>query len=416
MEQLDLILEKANICLNCKKPMCKLGCPISTNIPEFIQEIKLKNFENAYNILQENNMLSEICSTVCPVEDQCMGKCVRGIKGIPIQINVLERYVDEWATDNKIEYKPEISPNCNKKVAIIGSGPAGLACAIDLAKEGASVTIFEKEEKCGGILTYGIPDFRLSKKVVNEIIERIKDLGIVIRNNVEFGNDITIDELHKQGFDEIFIGVGAQKQTIYSLGKENISGIYKSDEFLKKYCNGEKINNLGTTIVIGGGNVAIDSARVAVKQGAEKVYIVYRRNKELMPARKIEIDEAIKDGVEFIYQTKVIAANEDNKRVQEIECIKTRIENNKAVEIENSNFKMKANTVIFAIGASLDIRPFENSGIKYENGLVCVDENYKTNIEGVYAGGDAVETKSTVCRAIETGKKVAKEIIKNSKI
>ena len=162
--------------------------------------------------------------------------------------------------------------------------------------------------------------------------------------------------------------------------------------------------------------MAIDSARVAVKQGAEKVYIVYRRNKELMPARKIEIDEAIKDGVEFIYQTKVIAANEDNKRVQDIECIKTRIENNKAVEIENSNFKMKANTVIFAIGASLDIRPFENSGIKYENGLVCVDENYKTNIEGVYAGGDAVETKSTVCRAIATGKKVAKEIIKNSKI
>jgi len=411
VESIDRVLDKASKCLNCKNPMCRKGCPIATNIPSFISKIKENNFKEAYYILQENNIMSEICSTVCPVENQCTGSCIKGLKGEPVEINYLEKYINNWAKDNNITYEPKVENIKNGKVAVIGAGPAGIACAVELRKAGIDVTIFEKEEKSGGILEYGIPDFRLSKNVVENLISRVKALGIKIETGVEFRKDITIESLRKQGFNNIFLGIGAQKQSTYKLTDQETKDIYKSDDFLNKYNKGKNIENLGITVVIGGGNVALDSARTAIRMGAKKVYILYRRNEELMPARKIELEEAIEDGVNVVFQTKVIGAKVENGRINEIECIKTKIENNKAVDIENSNYTMQANTVIFAIGAKADEKQLENLGIKTEYGLVCVDENYMTNIEGVYAGGDLVESKSSVCRAIATGKKAAQAIL-----
>lgn len=411
MKNIDNVLEKASKCLNCKNPMCRKGCPIATNIPSFISKIKENNFEEAYNILQENNIMSEICSTVCPVENQCMGSCVRGIKSEPIEINYLERFINNWAKENNIIYTPKVKPLTNKKVAIIGAGPAGIACAVELRKEGIDVTIFEKEEKSGGILEYGIPDFRLERNIIENLINRVKDLGVKIKNNIELGKDITPESLKEQGYNAIFIGIGAQKQSTYKLTNENTQNIYNSDDFLKRYSLGKKIKNLGTVVVIGGGNVAFDSARTAIRMGAKEVYILYRRNEELMPARKIELQEAIEDGVKVIFQTKVISAKTENNMIKAIECIKTNIENEKAIDIEGSNYVMEANTVVFAIGAKADESFFEKLGIKTENGLITVDDNYMTNIDGVYAGGDLIESKSSVCRAIATGKKAANAIL-----
>lgn len=411
MESLDNVLEKASKCLNCKNPLCRNGCPIATNIPSFISKIKENDFEKAYEILQENNIMSEICSTICPVENQCMGSCVRGIKGKPVEISNLERFINDWAKANNITYKPKTETLKNEKVAVIGAGPAGLACAVELRKAGIDVSIFEKESREGGILEYGIPDFRLDKNIVENVINKIKSLGININTNVEFGKDITIESLKEQGFDNIFLAIGAEKQSTYRLTDEQTNNIFNSDDFLKKYNTGETLQNLGTTVVIGGGNVAFDSARTAIRMGAKEVYILYRRNEELMPARKIELQEAIEDGVKVIFQTKVTSAKVENGKVKEIECIKTKIENDKAVDIEGSNYTMEADSVIFAIGAKANETIFENLGINTEYGLVCVDENYMTNIDGVYAGGDLVESKSSVCRAIATGKKAAKAIL-----
>lgn len=411
MENLDDVLNKASKCLNCKNPMCRKGCPIATNIPEFISKIKENNYLEAYNILQENNLMSEICSTVCPVERQCMGSCVRGINGEPVQINYLERFINDWAKENNIKYDIKCKNISNKKIAIIGAGPAGLACSIELRKAGADVTIFEKEEMCGGILEYGIPDFRLSKNTIENLIDKVQALGVKIKTGVELGKDIDIKTLKEQGYEYIFLGMGAEKQTTYTLTNEQVYGIFKSDEFLKAYNTGKQIKNLGTTVVIGGGNVAFDSARTALRMGAKEVYILYRRNEELMPARKIELQEAIEDGVQMVFQTKVIGATVANGKLNQIECIKTKIENEKAVDIKGSNYMMKVDTVIFAIGSKANEQLLNKLGIKTENGLVCVNENYMTNIDKVYAGGDLVETKSSVCRAIATGKKAAKAIL-----
>ena len=411
MENLDDVLNKASKCLNCKNPMCRKGCPIATNIPAFISKIKENNYLEAYNILQENNLMSEICSTVCPVERQCMGSCVRGIKGEPVQINYLERFINDWAKENNIKYDMKCKNISNKKIAIIGAGPAGLACSIELRKAGADVTIFEKEKMCGGILEYGIPDFRLSKNTIENLIDKVQALGVKIKTGVELGKDIDIKTLKEQGYEYIFLGMGAEKQTTYTLTNEQVYGIFKSDEFLKAYNTGKQIKNLGTTVVIGGGNVAFDSARTALRMGAKEVYILYRRNEELMPARKIELQEAIEDGVQMVFQTKVIGATVANGKLNQIECIKTKIENEKAVDIKGSNYMMKVDTVIFAIGSKANEQLLNKLGIKTENGLVCVNENYMTNIDKVYAGGDLVETKSSVCRAIATGKKAAKAIL-----
>lgn len=407
-------IDKANKCLNCKKPMCKEGCPIGTSIPEFISKIKEQDYKSAYELLQENNIMSEICSRICPVETQCMSKCVRGIKGEPVQINYLEKYVNDFAKQNNINYEYKTEKSINRKIAIIGSGPAGIACAVELAKAGIKeITIFEKEPKCGGILEYGIPDFRLSKEIVQNVINKVKKLGIEIKNNIEFGKDITIDTLKQNGYSEIFIAVGATIAGTYKLSEKEANNIYKADDFLKKYAIGKPIQNLGKCIVIGGGNVALDSARVAIRTGATSVQILYRRNEELMPANKSELADTKEDGVKIEYLTRVVSANIENNKVVSLNCLKTKIENEKAVDIESHKFVVDADSVIFAIGSKVDNNLFEKSGLEFQNGLIYVDNGYKTNIDNVYAGGDLVENKSSVCRAIATGKKAAKTILDN---
>ncbi len=411
-----LIKEKANWCLNCKmKPCSTKGCPMRTNIPEFITEIKNENFEKAYQILQENNIFSYVCATVCPQEEQCEGSCVRGIKQTPTKIGELESFVNDWAKENEIAFKINKKENNGKKVAVVGSGPAGLECAVELLKVGFDVTIFEKDENLGGILTYGIPDFRLSKNIVNDIVEKVEKLGAKIKTNVEFGKDISLEELRKQ-YDAVFLGIGATEPTMYKVADMKLDGIYDSDTFLRAYNNKEYISNLGKVAVIGGGNVAMDSARAAIKMGAKEVKILYRRDRAHMPAREVELDEAIADGVEFKELIRVISANSEKNKMISLNCIKTEIVDGKAQDVPETEFIEEADTLVFAIGLKPNKNVLTTQGIKLNDwGMVEIDEDGRTNIENVYAGGDDTESKSTVCRALAAGKKAAYGIIKNIK-
>lgn len=409
------ILEFANYCLNCKaKPCSEKGCPIRTNIPEFIYMVKNGNYEEAYKILQENNLFSYICSLVCPQEEQCEGSCVRGIKAEPVHIGNLEQSVNEWAIKNNYEYKINKKEPNGKKIAIIGSGPAGLACSIELLKQGFSVDIYEKDKLPGGILIYGIPDFRLSKKIVEDLIDKIKALGAKFITEKELGKDVFLEELSKE-YDAVFLGIGATKSTTYMLSESEINGVYKSDEFLKAYNENNFIKNLGKVVVIGGGNVAMDSARAAVKMGAEETKILYRRDKAHMPAREIELNDTIKDGVYFKELVRVISADTENGKITNLNCIETEIIDGKAVDKVNAiNYKEEANTVVFAIGLKPDKNLLQNQGVELDDwGYVKIDEDGKTNLDNVYAGGDNTESKATVCRALAAGKRAANGIIKN---
>ena len=411
------VLTLASDCLNCKvKPCSMKGCPIKTNIPEFINMVKEENYEEAYKILQENNLFSYICSLVCPQEEQCEGSCVKGVKSNPVHIGNLEKAVNQWAIKNNYEYKIEKKESNGKKVAIVGAGPAGLACSIELLKEGFSVDIYEKDKLPGGILVYGIPDFRLAKSIVEDLINKIKNLGANFITEKELGKDILLEEVSKE-YDAVFLGIGATKSTTYSLSEDEINGVYKSDEFLKAYNENQFINNLGKVVVIGGGNVAMDSARAAVKMGAEEVKILYRRDRKHMPAREVELDDAIKDGVKFKELVRVISADTENGNIKNVNCIETEIIDGKAVDKQDvENYKEEANTVVFAIGLKPDKNLLQNQGVELDDwGYVKIDENGKTNLENVYAGGDNTESKATVCRALAAGKKAAQGIIKNIK-
>lgn len=411
MNTLQEAQNEANNCLNCKNPMCQKGCPISTHIPQFILEIKNNNLEEAYKILQENNIMSDVCSNVCPYEECCVGNCVKGIKGKPVQVNKLEKYVNNWARENNVVYVNEIEKRNNIKIAIIGSGPAGIECGVELAKKGFDVTIFEKEEEIGGLLTYGIPGFRLPRDITQNLTKRIKSLGINIQTNIEFGKELTIRKLKEQGYKAIFIAIGAEKASTYALTNQECNNIYKSDYILKEYNAKRIIKDLGNVIIIGGGNVATDSARAAIRMGAKSSTILYRRDKEKMPAREIELQEAIEDGVEVIYNTKVLEAVVKDKKMQKVKCIKTDTSNGEVKDIENSEFYINADTIIFAIGLKPNSSILENENIELENGRIKIDENYKTNIEGVFAGGDVCQSKATVCLAIKAGKEAAKNIV-----
>lgn len=409
------IKECAGYCLNCKtKPCSTKGCPIQTNIPEFITEVKNENYSKAYEILQENNIFSYVCSIVCPQEEQCEGSCVRGIKAEPTHIGKLEKFVNEYAIENNFEFKINKKALNGKKVAIIGSGPAGIECAVELLKEGFKVDIYEKDEIAGGILIYGIPDFRLSKDIVANIINKVKDLGASFILNTELGKDINLEEL-KDKYDAVFLGIGAPKSSIYSLSENRLNSVYESDVFLRRYSQKDFIKNLGTVVVIGGGNVAMDCARTAVKMGADKVKILYRRDRKHMPARDIELDDAIQDGVEFKELTRVVSANSKNGKIESVNCVRTEIIDGKARDVENAEeYKEEANTVVFAIGLKPDKNLISNQGIELDDwGYIKINEDGQTNIKNVYAGGDVVESKATVCRALAAGKRAALGIIKN---
>ena len=421
-------MEEATRCLNCKNAQCVKGCPVSINIPEFIHNVKEGNIEKAYKIIGQSSALPAICGRVCPQESQCEGKCIRGIKGEAVSIGKLERFVADWARENDI--KPEKATSKNgKRVAVIGSGPSGLTCAGDLAKLGYDVTIFEALHEAGGVLVYGIPEFRLPKDtVVKHEIENVKSLGVEIDTNVVIGKSVTIDQLlDEEGFDAVFIGSGAGLPRFMGIPGENANGVFSANEYLTR-------NNLmkafktdydtpiaaGTKVaVVGGGNVAMDAARTALRLGAE-VHIVYRRSEAELPARAEEVHHAKEEGIVFdllTNPTEILV--DENGWVKGMKCVRMELGEPDAsgrrrpVEIEGSEFELDLDTVIMALGTSPN--PLISSTTKgleiNKRACIVADEEFgRTSKEGVFAGGDAVTGAATVILAMGAGKAAAKGI------
>ena len=419
---------EAERCINCKNAQCIKGCPVSINIPAFIEQVKLGNIEQAYQIISESSALPAVCGRVCPQESQCEGKCIRGIKGDPISIGKLERFVADWARENGIKPTPA-KEKLGKKVAVIGSGPAGLTCAGDLAKLGYDVTIFEALHEAGGVLVYGIPEFRLPKEaVVRKEIENVISLGVKIEKNVIVGKSVTIDELiEEEGFEAVFIGSGAGLPKFMGIPGENANGVFSANEYLTrsnlmkafKEDSNTPIMRGKKVAVVGGGNVAMDAARTALRLGAE-VHIVYRRSEEELPARVEEVHHAKEEGIIFDLLTNPVEILEDeNNWVRGIRCIKMELGEpdasgrRKPVEVEGSEFDMEVDTVIMSLGTSPNPLISSTTEGLETNKWKCIvaDEEFgKTTKEGVYAGGDAVTGAATVILAMGAGKAAAKGI------
>ena len=421
-------MEEANRCIGCKNAQCIKGCPVSINIPEFISHVKQGDIEGAYQVISESSALPAVCGRVCPQESQCEGKCIRGIKGEAISIGKLERFVADWARENEI--KPEGAKEKNgKKVAVIGSGPAGLTCAGDLAKMGYDVTIFEALHEAGGVLVYGIPEFRLPKQaVVAKEIENVRSLGVKIETNVVVGKSVTIDELiQDEGFEAVFIGSGAGLPKFMGISGENANGVFSANEYLTRSNLMKAFDeNSDTPImrgkkvaVVGGGNVAMDAARTALRLGAE-VHIVYRRSEEELPARVEEVHHAKEEGIIFDLLTNPTAIVEDEKGwVTGMKCIKMELGEpdesgrRRPVEVAGSEFVMDVDTVIMSLGTSpnpLISSTTEGLEVNKWKCIVAAEENGQTSKEGVYAGGDAVTGAATVILAMGAGKAGAKGI------
>ena len=429
-------MEEATRCLNCKNARCVQGCPVSIDIPAFIHQVKEGNIEEAYKIIGKSSALPAVCGRVCPQETQCEGQCIRGIKGESVSIGKLERFVADWARENNVEPEKPTEKK-GKKVAVIGSGPSGLTCAGDLAKMGYDVTIFEALHEAGGVLVYGIPEFRLPKStVVAHEVENVKKLGVKIETNVVIGKSMTIDQLlEDEGFDAVFIGSGAGLPRFMNIPGENLCGVYSANEFLTRTNLMKAYKDDSTTpimhakkvAVVGGGNVAMDAARCAKRLGAEEVYIVYRRSEEELPARKEEVEHAKEEGIIFklLNNPVEILGNED-EFVTGMKCIKMELGEPDAsgrrrpIPIEGSNFILDVDTAIMSIGTSPNplIRSTTPGLETNDHGCLIVDENESTTKEGVYAGGDAVTGAATVILAMGAGKKAAAaidEYIKNKK-
>ncbi len=421
-------MEEASRCINCKNAQCIKGCPVAINIPGFIEKVKEGDVEAAYQVISESSALPAVCGRVCPQESQCEGKCIRGIKGEPISIGKLERFVADWASENGIRPKGAKEKN-GKKVAVIGSGPAGLTCAGDLAKMGYDVTIFEALHEAGGVLVYGIPEFRLPKQdVVAKEIENVKSLGVKIETNVVIGKSVTIDELlNEEGFDAVFIGSGAGLPKFMGIPGEQANGVFSANEYLTRSNLMKAFDeNSATPImrgkkvaVVGGGNVAMDAARTALRLGGE-VHIVYRRSEEELPARVEEVHHAKEEGIIFDLLTNPVEILTDEKGwVKGIRCIRMELGEpdesgrRRPVEIPGSEFDIEVDTVIMSLGTSPN--PLISSTTKglEVNKWKCIvaDEEFgKTTKEGVYAGGDAVTGAATVILAMGAGKAGARGI------
>ena len=420
--------EEATRCLNCKNAKCVQGCPVSINIPEFIHNVKEGNFEEAYKVIGKSSALPAVCGRVCPQETQCEGQCIRGIKGEAISIGKLERFVADWARENNVS--PEMpTEKKGKKVAGIGSGPSGLTCAGDLAKMGYDVTIFEALHEAGGVLVYGIPEFRLPKKtVVASEIENVKKLGVKIETNVVIGKSMTIDQLiNEEGFDAVFIGSGAGLPRFMGIPGENANEVFSANEYLTR-SNLMKafredydtpIARFKKVAVVGGGNVAMDAARTALRLGAE-VHIVYRRSEEELPARAEEVHHAKEEGIIFDLLTNPTEVLTDDKgNVTGIKCVKMELGEpdasgrRKPVEVPDSEFVMDLDAVIMSLGTSpnpLISSTTKGLEINKRKCIVAEEANGQTSKEGVYAGGDAVTGAATVILAMGAGKAAAKGI------
>ena len=406
------IEEIRSYCLNCKNSQCRIkGCPLDNCIPEFIHEIDSKK---AYEILCNTTVLPAICGRICPHEKQCEGSCIRGIKGEPVSIGAMEAYIGDLSIENNYELSIEVDERAkDKRVAVIGSGPAGLTCAAFLARRGVKVTIYEKHDKLGGLLTHGIPEFRLPREVVEKTIEKILDLGVETKLNQELGRDFEIEDLAKR-YDAVFVAIGANIPAKMNVEGENLNGVYGGNYLLEynKHPNytGKKV------AIIGGGNVAMDSARTIKKLGASEVYVIYRRAEEQMPAEKKEIADAKKEGIEFLFQSNIVKIL-GKEKVEKLECIKTELvkkegENRLSpVNIEGSNFIVDMDYVVMATGSKPEnniIEKFERN----EYGYIKIDENMQTSISKVFAGGDIVGQKATVAWASRSGRDAAEKILK----
>ena len=410
------INEMAGYCLNCPvKPCSKKGCPLGNNIPAFIKEVKEENYKKAYEILSETTVLSAVCGRICPHTKQCEGSCVRGIKGNPVNIGELERIVGDVAIKEKYKISSEKNEKNNMKIAIIGSGPAGLTAAGFLLKNGYDVTIYEKHDYLGGLLVHGIPEFRLPKKIVKETIDKILDLGLKVEYNKELGKNLEIDELCKE-YDAIFIAIGANISTQMGVEGENLEGVFGGNELLEK---GIHPNYKGKKVaVIGGGNVAMDCARTIQKLGAESVKVIYRRAEEQMPAEKKEIESAKQEGIEFLFQNNIVKII-GNKHVEKVELIKTELvekegESRKVpVNIKDSNYLLDIDYIVMALGSKTEKEIVDELNLKLNQwGYIEINESKQTSNPKIFAGGDVAGEKSTVAYAARSGRDAAYAIIK----
>ena len=431
----DMAVEEAKRCLNCLNHPCVTGCPVNIHIPDFIAQVKEGNFEEAYKIISKTSSLPAVCGRVCPQETQCESKCTMAIKFEPVGIGRLERFVADYhnSLENVAVDKPQ---NNGHKVAIVGSGPSGLTCAGDLAKKGYQVTIYEALHKAGGVLVYGIPEFRLPKKIVAKEVDTLKKLGVDVETNVVIGKTLTIDELFEMGYEAIYIGSGAGLPNFMNIPGEELKGVYSANEFLtrsnlmKAYLKDPitPIMKGGRVAVVGGGNVAMDAARTALRLGAEKVYIVYRRSLEELPARKEEVEHAKEEGIEFLLLHNPVEIlgynNPDDPRDQKngfvtgIKCVRMELGEpdesgrRRPVEVEGSEFVVDVDTVIMAIGTSPNpLIKSTTEGLEVnKRGDIIVNEDGLTSRAGIFAGGDAVTGAATVISAMGAGKIAAKGI------
>ncbi len=431
----EIALDEANRCLNCKNRPCVSGCPVNINIPDFISKIKEEDFEGAYQIISESSSLPAVCGRVCPQESQCESKCTLGIKFEPVGIGRLERFVADWHNANSTE-APKVPESNGHKVAVVGSGPSGLTCAGDLAKKGYKVSVYEALHTAGGVLVYGIPEFRLPKSIVAKEADTLKQLGVDIETNVVIGKTLTIDELFDMGYEAVFVGSGAGLPNFMEIPGESYKGVYSANEFLtrsnlmKAYLDDPQtpIMKGGNVAVVGGGNVAMDAARTALRLGADKVYIVYRRSLEELPARKEEVEHAMQEGIDFrllCNPTEILGyENPDDRRdpkngfVTGIKCIKMELGEPDAsgrrrpVAIPGSEFVLDVDAVIISIGTSPNpLIKDTTKGLEVnKRGCIIVNEDGLTSRDGVYAGGDAVTGAATVISAMGAGKLAAKSI------
>ena len=419
-------VSEAKRCLNCKHRPCVSACPVNIKIPDFIKKVAEGDFSAAYEIIHEDSSLPAVCGRVCPQENQCEGKCVRGIKGESVAIGRLERFVADWNLKNRNNTIKKTEKN-GKRVAVIGAGPSGLTCAGDLAKRGYEVTVFEAFHTAGGVLVYGIPEFRLPKSIVAAEVENLKALGVEIMTDMVIGKVLSVDEIIEMGFEAVFIGSGAGLPQFLGIPGEDSVGVYSANEFLtrinlmKAYLDDydTPIHKAKRVAVCGGGNVAMDAARSAKRLGAEKVYIIYRRSLDEMPARKEEVEHAMEEGIEFKLLTspkRIIAG--DSGEVEKIECVEMELGEpdstgrRRPIEKAGSEFTLSVDSVIIAIGTSPNplIRTTTTGLEANSKGCLVVDENFATTKKGVYAGGDAVTGAATVILAMGAGKEAAASI------
>lgn len=427
---LEEAMKEANRCLECKHAPCMKGCPVNVRIPEFIHEVKEGNIQKAYEILVSENRLPAICGRVCPQENQCEGKCVRGIKGEPVAIGRLERFVADTVEGKaQVLDAKSLKKTLPYKVAVIGSGPAGLTCAAELAQEGIQVTLYEALHKIGGVLTYGIPEFRLPKALIEKEKDKLVQLGVEIKTDTLIGRSYTINQLKEMGFDAVFIGSGAGLPRFMNIPGESLNGVYSANEYLtrvnlmKAYEEDARtpIKKSGNVVVIGGGNVAMDAARTAKRLGADQVSVVYRRSLEELPARAEEIHHAMEEEIEFNTLWNPVEIIGDGINVTAIQCQKMELGEADAsgrrrpVPVENSYKEIPCDTVIIAIGQTPNpLIKMSTPGIEtYDFGGIKVnEETMETNMPLIYAGGDAVTGAATVIKAMGAGKVASKEILK----